>query len=570
MYNQQMLCIVTPPYTDVAATLRVPQAALNTLFADVECVHFSSLVWLPPPPPPGGGNPSLMLELAVDDNIEPENLIQMLTAQGFAPLWTLFGEFMPNGSTASPNARSEWLAAFMLEHTDKAAGGFVGPRDRTAAQILHEADLFRAARTELRAVAGPNPAAHERADLALHMQQWLRHTPAYRWATSPAPRSFWRSKWGNVFVKVPAIASIVGFGGIFWAPFAFGLVALAPALILTILMATVLVLVVGLLPVALTLLLALAIIAVSFVISLLVVRPFLGAGRVVAVFVALLALSVMVAWLLSLFARVLAPDIFIRCWFSFVSKVDHFLLYLAGAVLLAFLAVFAILLVVMLIGKILRWAQRISTSDLKRSQQIPEAVDRCEAELALTGNINHMVSLTDVRRPYFIMRPMLRFWLWIIGIIGHVWCTNSKLGKTPGILFGHWHLVENGTRLLFCSNFDSPFGGYLDDFIFGTPMGVNLVWRWTHLLERDAAKPGDPEVTRMRNYPPTRLGICGGCSNELWFKAYARDSMLPHIYRYEAYKCTDASIDRATRLRDALSGPRTTVKDDQIMRALES
>ncbi len=64
--------------------------------------------------------------------------------------------------------------------------------------------------------------------------------------------------------------------------------------------------------------------------------------------------------------------------------------------------------------------------------------------------------------------------------------------------------------------------------------------------------------------------IFRGCKYEQWFKMYARDSMLPHIYRFAAYPCSAQDVERATRLREALFGLRTAVKDDQVMRALES
>ena len=56
--------------------------------------------------------------------------------------------------------------------------------------------------------------------------------------------------------------------------------------------------------------------------------------------------------------------------------------------------------------------------------------------------------------------------------------------------------------------------------------------------------------------------------------------MVPHLFRYEAYNVTYADIERATRLREAVSrvlfaaantpGKRDHVADDQLLRALES
>jgi hypothetical protein len=100
---------------------------------------------------------------------------------------------------------------------------------------------------------------------------------------------------------------------------------------------------------------------------------------------------------------------------------------------------------------------------------------------------------------------------------------------------------------------------------------VNLFWRWTELRKRHAAADGHPKVEhKRRKFPPTRLLVFRGCKHEQWFKTYARDSMLPHIYRWEAYSDSAKDVERATRLREALFGPRNAIRDDQVMRALES
>jgi hypothetical protein len=78
-------------------------------------------------------------------------------------------------------------------------------------------------------------------------------------------------------------------------------------------------------------------------------------------------------------------------------------------------------------------------------------------------------------------------------------------------------------------------------------------------------------VVLERDFPPTRFpAMRGGCEHEQWFKTYARDSMLPHLYLFQAYRLSQAEIDRATALRDALFGSRNVVNDDIVARALES
>ena len=180
-----------------------------------------------------------------------------------------------------------------------------------------------------------------------------------------------------------------------------------------------------------------------------------------------------------------------------------------------------------------------------------------------------MVSLTDIRRPNGWSVWWIRVSLRIVTLFGRVVFTGGRLGDAPGIHFGHWHIIEGGRRYLFCSNYDGSFGGYLDDFINGATIGTTLAWRWTTLKPRRSAAFEHPDVKEPRSFPPTRFAIFRGVKCELKFKSYARDSMLPHLYRFEARKATIDEIDLATGLRDALFGERNDKNDDLIMRAIE-
>ena len=216
-----------------------------------------------------------------------------------------------------------------------------------------------------------------------------------------------------------------------------------------------------------------------------------------------------------------------------------------------------------------RWRHRRIHVGLPRAHQVHESIIACEAELA--GRPNHIVSLTDVRRPYAWHAFWLRRWLGLISWLG-VWVFPlGRLGQAAGIKYGHWHVIDGGRRLVFCSNYDGAFGGYLDEFIVGATWGVNLFWGNTELLPRPAATAGQPAVSHLRLFPPRYAGAMhGGCEFEQAFKAYARDSMLPHLYLFQAYTHTQGQIERATTLRDALFGPRNAVNDDLLARALES
>jgi hypothetical protein len=449
-----MLCIVSARWSGTDSALRAAWPAVDTLLADLGRVHFASVALLPPRPGQSS-NPSLLFELVIDDGLPPAELVDLLVSQGLEDLWPLYGGYF-SGSPHTTGAaeRRRWLRRFLLRHLDRAAGGFVGNRDRTVAQVRQESDLFRAAR-QYCARLSPSVRA-DRSRLARELVHWAADAPGFAWAAAPAPRSFWRGR---------------------------------------------------------------------------------SAGQTLRRRIALALLFVVIV--LLAFALGLLP-----------------LLYVVA------------LLVIPWILVVRRGLDRPLAAETPRAQQVHPAVDACEA--GLVGRVGHMISLTEVRRPYALNAAILRIHLRLIGWLGHVWFTEGRLGDAAGIKFGHWHLVEGGRRLLFCSNFDGSFGGYLDEFIGGASIGVNLVWRWTELRPRGAADQGQPPVAHPRRFPPTRLGAFGGCKNELWFKTYARDSMLPHLHRFEAYCESNEDIARATALREALFARRTPVADDRIMRALES
>ena len=267
---------------------------------------------------------------------------------------------------------------------------------------------------------------------------------------------------------------------------------------------------------------------------------------------------------------------------SWVAEFDHALAILKLALLLtAPFAALAVLAAAFMMARApLSWLERAGApvnAELQATRQTHPSILACEAGLA--NRMQHMISVTEIRQPAWFFAPILRYVLWVVNTVGHIWCTDGRLGDAPGIHFGHWHVIDNGRRLVFCSNFEVPFGGYLDDFIRGARNGVNLVWRCTELPLRNPACEGHPGVTLARSFPPTAFGILGGCANEQWFKTYARESMIPHLFRFEAYSDSYNDIARAARFCDALRAIRAAgalgerpspLALDQIVRALES
>lgn len=321
-------------------------------------------------------------------------------------------------------------------------------------------------------------------------------------------------------------------------------------------------------------------VGLAFVAALLALPPFLGLRAVVAAGIVLIAAEIwtihwLLDWLVADRASIgygLFPVLHQQTVLG-LPAIDA----IALTVFAAFSAIavglsFVIKLPPFTTHRVANRMDRTTTpkEPLFAGHQVHESIEACESELARGGRISHMFSLTEIRDPVERNRWLLRFFLFLVSYLGHTVFVNGKLGTAEGVRFGHWHVIDAGRRFLFCSNYDGAFGGYLDEFITGAAEGTNLFWRWTELRARLAAATGHPEVACDREFPPTSLLVFSGCKHEQWFKTYARDSMLPHIYRWEAYKYTAQDVERATRLREALFGPRNAVRDDQVMRALES
>ena len=514
MVRQQMLCIVTPGWAGDPDGVSDLEADLDRLFTQLGCVHFACLALLPPRPgEPSPAQPALMLELAVDEGIATPTLLQLLTARGSAVLWRLYFGAPPPAMAAAE--RAQQLLHWLSGHVHGATGGFVGARDRSVQQILDERTLYLRARrqaAEVRAAAVPPGAGEARIDndeLARRLQAWARAQADLEWAQRPAPRCFWRA------------------GGLRRLA-----VAVALALVVAALTRVVL-------PLALSL--------VHGWLTDDVPRrcvTFSHWAATVAVTTVLLAVALA---LLALLAVLLAP-----LWLALATAIRA-----AGRRLGRLVAR----------GRQFRHAR--ADREVPRAHQIHASVLACES--ALVDRPNHMISLTEVRAPRHWHAGWLRLWLRVITWAGRWVFVHGVLGDASGIKYGHWHLIDGGRRLLFCSNYDGPFGGYLDEFIAGATWGVNLFWRHTRLRKRSAARAGQPAVTLDRDFPPTRFfAVRGGCEHEQWFKTYARDSMLPHLYLFQAYRLSQLEIERATALRDALFGPRNAVNDDTVARVLES
>ena len=596
MTRQQMICIIAPDWPGATDLPEPVSTSLETLFRDVGIVHFASIALLPAIPDAQGQRPALALELVTEEGLQPHDLLYRLVTHPSDALWSLYGVYWPEGDLPAGQRNQALLDQLMVWH-HVSDGGFVGARDRSVWQIKKERALFEQARTEARVLKGQH--GQDRTSFALAIARWAFDKPDLEWAREPAPRSFWRKSGASIIAKLAYPAFFIAL----WLAFIWLVGALSgltirldawlfdrsSSVVQTICHAAS-----GasewLLGVSIRLLQALAVVALALL-AFFVALPALFAsfrrwlkrlGRELdrpaetwsSVFtyvaVGLIGGLLVLAGIWSVIDYTFWPDSFAAIVARWTPAVPGWKQIVIGAI--AILALVGIGALFFRFDRLLRrvgdWFYHPHEDDVDRAQQVHLSVETCEAELV--GRTAHMISLTDMRSPHWWSVWWTRFFLRAVTLLGRILFTEGWLGGAPGIHFGHWHIIDDGRRFLFYSNYDGDFGGYLDDFINGASAGTTLFWRWTELKRRKAAASRQPGVAEPRTFPPTRLLFFRGVKCELKFKSYARDSMLPYLYHFDACNRTIDQINQATALRDALFGTRNDRNDDLIMRAIES
>jgi hypothetical protein len=601
MVRQQMICIIAPRWRGAVdfSESGSMYPALETLFGNIEVVQFATIALLPARADSQEQLPSLMLELAIEEGINPRDMLYRLVNHPSGAMWSLYSSYWPDAGPALESERNGQLLDRLMEWLSIADGGFVGARDRTARQIKKEQELLKLTRSEARALKATNRYGAERASFALALARRASQDPRFEWAFEPAPRSYWRGKGASISAKVGYVLVMFGLwlaavwlvgalprgliGAYTWL---FGAPHSAVQSVVDVVSS------VSCWVLGVSIRSVLALIALGYLWWLfLIALPALAApwrrwldsvlrelerptetwsslstyvvGWIVGVPLVLAVIACAVVFTFR-------PDVIVDAIQAMTSKVPGWKLVVIGVIAIAALICIAALFawINRRFAKLSTWFFHPHEDDVPRAQQVHPSIDECEALLA--DRTAHMFSLTDIRSPNAWSAWWIRASLRIVTLFGRVFFTGGRLGDAPGIHFGHWHIIEGGRRYLFCSNYDGNFGGYLDDFINGATIGTTLAWRWTTLKPRQSAAVGQPDVKAERSFPPTRFVAFRGVKCELKFKSYARDSMLPHLYHFEARNATIDEIDLATGLRDALFGERNDKNDDLIMRAIES
>jgi hypothetical protein len=147
---------------------------------------------------------------------------------------------------------------------------------------------------------------------------------------------------------------------------------------------------------------------------------------------------------------------------------------------------------------------------------------------------NHMGSIVLIK-PGVLRMIIIRAGHLGLGLVLRVVARDGYLGSMRTVHFAHWAFLNNGSRLLFFSNFDHSWDSYLDDFIEKAHGGLTLAW---------GCGVG---------FPPTRFLVLDGASHGRRFKAWALASRAVSRFWYSAYPTlTVDQIERNSRIADGL------------------
>lgn len=196
---------------------------------------------------------------------------------------------------------------------------------------------------------------------------------------------------------------------------------------------------------------------------------------------------------------------------------------------------------------IVTWLRFLERRDSSQdAPPIDEEMVRQMAQLEDWIPQNHMGSIVLIK-PGVLRTLIIRLGHHGLGLVLRALArsgVNGYLGSMRTVHFAHWVFVNNGSRLIFFSNFDQSWESYLDDFIEKAHVGLTLAW---------GCGVG---------FPPTRFLIQDGASHGRKFKAWARHSMAISRFWYSAYPdFTVDQVERNNRIANGLRKPSLSPKE---------
>lgn len=383
-------------------------------------------------------------------------------------------------------------------------------------QILNEAKLFRAIRAELDAPENQGPDPYRGvAPEEFHKQLFRRLEPEHSWLNCPAPD------------RIPMAQRL----GDFWRLLIFMTLVLLAFALPGIVIATIVDH-----EVYLKIVLAMAVLVILLIA---VLRKPLPGTEVKTDFSLFRFLVHNIPTILIVVLPPLA--LLVLAGIGVVALADMFFNVLPGGIgdwwqSVAVTILYGLVSLVFTIPTIILWLRYLEKRD--SSQSAPPVDEEMVADMADHEDWvsqNHMGSIVHIR-PGVLRTIIIKAGHRGLGLLLRVKATNGYLGSMRTVHFAHWAFLNNGSRLLFFSNFDQSWGAYLDDFIEKAHAGLTLAW---------GCGVG---------FPTTRFLIFDGASHGRRFKNWALASRATSRFWYSAYP--DLSVDQIERNHRIANGLR--------------
>ncbi len=399
------------------------------------------------------------------------------------------------------------IAAYLAARTQGPSVFHHGNRGLLRDQILNDAKLFRAIRAELDAPENQGPAPYRgAAPDAFHKRLRDRLVPEHSWLNDPVPdRIPPRQKFGDfwhlmVFISLVLLA--------FAVPGILAVTILGPKIYLTI--------VIGL-----------AAVVTGFIVLL--SKPL----KDTEVKTDFSLVGFLIGAIPTILGILIPPVLFlVAIGIGFVAVLDTVFDVLAGGVLdwwkvVASTILYGLISLILTVPFVVLWLRFLETRD--SSQSVPyidadKMLDMATNEDWVTQN--HMGSIVHIR-PGVLRTIIVRAGHHGLGLLLRIIARDGYLGSMRTVHFAHWAFLNNGSRLLFLSNYDQSWGAYLDDFIEKAHVGLTLAW---------GCGVG---------FPTTRFLIFDGASHGRRFKNWALASRTTSRFWYSAYR--DLSVDQIER-----------------------
>ena len=205
-------------------------------------------------------------------------------------------------------------------------------------------------------------------------------------------------------------------------------------------------------------------------------------------------------------ASVLPTLLFVAVSYVFeVLRIGHTLKLSHTFWAVADVVLWGLLSLVVTLPLLLLWLRYLERRD--SAQDAPYLNERLLREMVRREDWiaqNHMGSIVLIK-PGLLRTALIRAGHLGLGLALRVTATDGYLGSMRTVHFAHWAFLNNGSRLLFLSNFDHSWDSYLDDFIEKAHAGLTLAWG-----QRRGFSAGTvPHLRRRQPRAPVQgLGTC--------------------------------------------------------------